>query len=258
MTRLVICGKGGVGKTTVSALISRHLARAGTRALLVDADHAGGLEVALDLAPTRTLNDVRLAALEEAKARRTSRKPDLAASIDYQLLETLVERDHLAFLALGRPEEDGCFCSVNTVLKRALEVLAANFDVTLIDAEAGIEQINRDVVGHVEHLLLVADASVKSLRVAQSLAAVAAQRQLADHVHLVLNRLREGDDPEALASRAGVPLIAALPDDPTVRAYDAEARSFFDLPDGPAPAALAPALARLAISAVSAPGADPA
>ena len=79
---------------------------------------------------------------------------------------------------------------MNVVLRRALALLTGDFDVTLIDAEAGIEQINRDVVGHVEHLLLVADTSMKSLRVAEAAAEVAARLSLADHVHLVMNRLR--------------------------------------------------------------------
>ncbi len=248
MKRLVVCGKGGVGKTTVSALIARHLARLETRALLVDADHAGGLEVALDFGVVRTLNDVRLETLAELEARRTSRKSDLAAGIEYQLFEALVERGRLAFLALGRPEEDGCFCSVNTVLKRALEMLTREFDVSLIDAEAGIEQINRDVVGAMEHLLLVADTSVKAFRVAEAVAAVATRLGTARDVGLIVNRLRRDDDRNILAARTSLPIIAWLPDDSTVRRYDAEALSFFDLPDVPATEALAPALQYLGLS----------
>ena len=242
MKRLAVCGKGGVGKTTVAALIARQLARQSARCLLVDADHAGGLEVALGLSSRRTLNDVRLEALAQLKARDTSRKPDLAAAIDYALTASLVEQDHMAFLALGRPEENGCFCSVNTVLRRALELLTGDFDVTLLDAEAGIEQLNRDVVGHVEHLLVVADTSVKALRVAETAAEVAHRLSLADNVHLVMNRIQPGDDRNHLTARTTLPIVAWLPDDPTVRAYDADARSFLDLPDGPAPKAIQPAL----------------
>ena len=247
MKRLAVCGKGGVGKTTVAALIARHLARQNTRCLLVDADHAGGLEVALGLTARRTLNDVRLEALAQVEARETSRKPDLAAAIDYALLASLVERDHMAFLALGRPEEAGCFCAVNTVLRRALELLTGDFDVTLVDAEAGLEQINRDVVGHVDHLLVVADTSVKAIRVAETAAAVAQRLELADHVHLIMNRVRPEDDRDRLAARTSLPIVAWLPDDPTVRAYDGDARSFLELPDGPAPAAIEPALRAMGV-----------
>ena len=57
---IVVCGKGGVGKTTVSALMSRHLAAAAAlRTLAVDADHAVGLALALGIEPDTTLGDVK-------------------------------------------------------------------------------------------------------------------------------------------------------------------------------------------------------
>jgi CO dehydrogenase maturation factor len=236
-----------VGKTTVSALMARHLARAGTRALLVDADHAGGLEVALGITPTRTLEQVRLAALAELRHGRTSRRADLAAGVDYRLLSALTERDHLAFLALGRPEDEGCYCAVNRVLRCALEQLAAGFEVTVIDAEAGLEQINRDVLGSATHLLLVADPSVKSLRVAEQAWQVSRRLGLAPQASLVLNRVRSADSAEALAARVPLPVAATVPDDPRVHRFDAEARSFFDLPDCPATRALDAALPRLGL-----------
>jgi CO dehydrogenase maturation factor len=245
--RLVVCGKGGVGKTTVSALIARHLARAGTRALLVDADHAGGLEVALGITPERTLEDVRLAALQELRRKETSRRADLAAGVDYRLLSALVERDHLAFLALGRPEDEGCYCAVNRVLKHAVEQLSADFQVTLIDAEAGLEQINRDVLGSASHLVLVADPSVKALRVAQAAHQVSARLGLAREAVLLVNRVPDGASRDDLAARAPLPIAGLIPDDPQVQRFDAEARPFFELPDGPATAALGAALPRLGL-----------
>lgn len=246
---IVVAGKGGVGKTTVAALIARHLALhcPELRTLLVDADHATGLGIALSIEPAETLNDVRVASLAELRARETSRQPDLAAGVDYRLLSALAERDHLAFLALGRPEDDGCFCAVNTVLKRALELLTGDFDLTLIDAEAGLEQINRDVVGRVDVLLLVADGSLKSIRVAEAAREVAERVGTARDFGLVFNRVRPEDDPEALRARTSLPVLGFLPDDATVRAFDAEARSFFELPDGPAPSALQPILDALGL-----------
>ena len=171
---IVVCGKGGVGKTTLSALLANTFrTKKQTRTLLVDADHAGGLGVALDLQAAATLNDVRKQTLDEWKQGTSSKKTDLEQSIDYRLFEALEERDQLAFIALGRPEEKGCFCSVNSLLKRALGLLAEQFDTVIIDAEAGVEQVNRDVTGHVDHHLLVADTSVKALRVAEAIKQVA-------------------------------------------------------------------------------------
>lgn len=237
---LVVCGKGGVGKTTVSALLCRHLAaRSDRRTLAVDADHAGGLSVALGIDPETTLRHVREQALRELASRHTSRRADLAQSVEYQLQAALTEREGLAFLALGRPEERGCFCAVNSVLKRALEHLTSQFDLTVVDAEAGLEQLNRDVVGSVDLLVLVCDRSMKSLRVAEALHSLAARRGHARQTGLLVNRVSDEAAARAVHQRTTLPLLGWIPEDATVADYDAEARPFFELPDTPAAGAVA-------------------
>lgn len=237
---IVVCGKGGVGKTTVSALICRQVAAAAERrTLAVDADHAGGLALALGFDPDTTLRDVREQSLQELQARAASRKADLGQSVEFRLQAALMEREGLAFLAMGRPEEQGCFCAVNSVLKRALTHLSTQFDLTLIDAEAGLEQLNRDVVGDVDLLLLVCDRSVKSLRVAEALHKLANRLGRARTCGLLINRVQSAEEARGVHARTTLPLLGWIPEDETVARYDAEALPFFELPDTPASEALA-------------------
>jgi CO dehydrogenase maturation factor len=235
---IALCGKGGVGKTSLSAMISAHLARRGhPRTLVIDADHAGGLQMALGLAPTRTLEQVRRATMDEASGGRVTRD-DVARSVDYQLHGALAEHGNLALLALGRPEDRGCYCAINSLLRDAVESLAGRFELTLIDAEAGIEQVNRDVMGVVDQLVLVSDTSAKGLRVAETVLHVASGMDRVVHAGLVLNRARSQDEADAVAARTELPLLGWIPDDDTVRAFDAEQRSLFELPPCPARRAL--------------------
>ncbi len=236
MRRRVVatCGKGGVGKTSLSAMLCAAVVRRGQpRSLAIDADHAGGLQLALGLDPRRSLEQVRRATMDEASAGGVTRD-DVARSLDFQLHDALTEHGNLAFLALGRPEDRGCFCAINSLLRSAVASLAQQFPLTLIDAEAGVEQVNRDVMGVVDQLLLISDTSAKGLRVAETIHQVATRMDRVAQADLVLNRVRSQREAERIAARTELPLLGWIPDDDTIRDFDAEQRSFFELPPCPA------------------------
>ncbi len=239
---LSVCGKGGVGKTTVSAVAAQALSREdGRRALVVDADPAGGLAVALGLEPRKTLNDVRKEIIEEVKAGGRDEK-DLAVSLDYLLAEALTEQGNLALLSIGRPEDAGCYCKVNVILKDAIEGLAGRFDATIIDAEAGIEQVNRKVLSSVDYVLLVSDTSAKAVKVARTIKGVADQMIGGQGTGLLVNRARDADEAGAVERGTDLDVLGWVPEDDTVRRFDGEELSFLELPDCPARAAIVTAL----------------
>lgn len=241
---LAVCGKGGVGKTTISAIAARALTgRTWLKSLIVDGDPSGGLAMALSLNPKTTLEDVRLEIIEAVKSGQRS-KSEVAASMDYLLTEALVERGNLAFLGIGRPEDPGCYCRVNSFLKNAIRELADSFDMTVMDAEAGIEQVNREVMGAVDYLLLVSDTSAKGIKVAETIVEVAERMVGGQGAGLVFNRVREGTDIGSLQERTSLDVVGWIPEDETVRTFDEKGRSFFELPECPAEKAVVEALKR--------------
>jgi CO dehydrogenase maturation factor len=216
---LAICGKGGVGKTAVCALLSRVLLDAGVRPLLlVDADPVMGLTSAIGERVAKTLGTVREEVLASVREGEDA-KQALADRLDYLVLEALEERDGYSLLAMGRKREEGCFCPVNSLLRDALDLLLGPFAAVLIDAEAGIEQVNRQVTRRTSQILLVTDGS---RRAAATLALLAE-----------LRGANRGATAEALPE--GLDLAAMIPEDETLRRFDQEGRSLWDLPpDGPA------------------------
>ena len=142
----------------------------------------------------------------------------------------MVETRGFAFLAIGRPETAGCYCTVNGYLKEVISLLAGDFDYVVIDGEAGIEQINRRVMEKVTHLLLVTDQSRKGMQVIETIKRVADELVMYDRCGVIINRATRPElvaDPEiALA-----PLLAVIEADARQTRSDAEGRSVFELPD---------------------------
>ena len=159
-TVIALTGKGGVGKTSLSAAIVRQLTEQfpEARVLAIDADPAIGLSVALGVVVTETLDDIRRRVAEDVTEKLHDTQ-DILAEAKFRLFQAMEEQNGFAFLAIGRPEAAGCYCAVNTYLRQVISMLADEFDYVVIDGEAGIEQINRRVMEKVTHLLCVSDQS---------------------------------------------------------------------------------------------------
>jgi CO dehydrogenase maturation factor len=239
---IAVLGKGGAGKTVFSALTARTILDAGMGpVLLVDADPTGGLAYAVGAEMTKTMGQVR------QKVIRDAANPDvdgetLAQSIDWLVLESLQEMGDYSLLAMGRTDSKGCFCPVNTLLRAAIEKLAEGFRFVILDAEAGIEQVNRQVVRKVDIPIVVTDGSLRGLNAAGLLAELLRKYELSQTGYLVLNRAGQTsqETPENLE------MLGRIPEDQEVKNYDSQGRSLLDLPDeNPARLAVASMLLKI-------------
>ena len=226
---IAVAGKGGVGKTSISAAALRELVclHPDARILAIDADPAVGLSTALGVEVRETLDDIR----KSLSAGATKTQPEeLLAEARFRLFDSMVETRGFAFLAIGRPETAGCYCAVNGYLKEVISLLAGEFDYVVIDGEAGIEQINRRVMEKVTHLLLVTDQSRKGVRVIETIKRVADELVMYERCGAVVNRATR---PELATETelAGVPVLAVIGADARQTRNDVEGRSVFDLPE---------------------------
>jgi CO dehydrogenase maturation factor len=227
-----ISGKGGVGKTTVSALIVRQLIRGGYRPVLaVDADPNACLDAALGVAVTGTVGRAREEVREEAAARAGISKQEL---LQMKIAEALVEADDFDLIAMGRPEGAGCYCYANNVLKSVIAEIAWEYPFVVLDNEAGLENLSRRIVSEVDILLLVSDPSAAGLATLTRLYALAREMGVKyKRLTLVINRLRSGM-PAAVSGimkETGADDVLGLPDDAAVAAFAEEGRSIWELPD---------------------------
>jgi CO dehydrogenase maturation factor len=228
---IAVCGKGGVGKTSLSALITRMLAKdTAKRVLAIDADPAVGLAYSLGIDVTKTVDQIRRDLIEKLGSKALGATEDLIRQLDYDLFAALGERQNLAFLAIGRPEDDGCYCQVNALLRDLIKEMAVQFDAVVIDGEAGLEQINRRVMDRVTHLLMVSDASFKGRKVAQAIYDLGKEHCGHETAGLLFNRVKDPGEEKEIRAANQLPLVHVMHENDRIREFDRQGLSFFDLP----------------------------
>mgnify|MGYP001032258666 CR=1 FL=1 len=230
---IAVSGKGGVGKTSISASIVKILVSTypDAKILVIDADPAIGLSTALGIEPTSTIDDIRKAIVEDVEDGNTREAIELLAEARYRIFDAMVEQDGFAFIAIGRPESSGCYCSVNSYLRDIISLLCEEFDYVVIDGEAGIEQINRRVMERVSHLILITDPSKKGTKIVQTIKDVADELVMYDEIGAVVNRINDQSLWEYIDT-GKVPILSYIPEDKNLAAFDIQGKSIFNLPEG--------------------------
>lgn len=229
---IAVAGKGGVGKTSLSSAFVRVLSEKypDSRILAIDADPAVGLSTALGITVKETLDDIRQSIIERAEQGMNQEAIELLGEARFRIFDTLVEDDRFAFLAIGRPEGAGCYCTVNAYLKEVIEMVSNDFDYVVIDGEAGIEQINRRVMEKVTHLVLVTDASRKGTKVIETIHGVADELVMYDRCGAIINRVEDMSLAPYIKIE-GTEILSIIPGDPAHAANDIMGKSIFDLKD---------------------------
>jgi len=235
-----ISGKGGTGKTTIAALLLKVLLDNGKNdsILMVDADPASNLQevlgVRVEKSVGRVANELKKK-IEKGELPMGVSKADLLEAWVY---ETLVELPDYDLLVMGRTEGEGCYCYVNSILTRILDAITKNYDVTIMDMEAGLEHLSRRTDRDVDVMLIVTDPSSMGLKTAERI------KELAHEVHinvkkifLVGNKFPQElvDVLEERTKKMGIEFGGLIPSDPNVIKFNMEGRSLLELPkDSPA------------------------
>jgi CO dehydrogenase maturation factor len=190
MATIAITGKGGVGKSTISALLIQWLVNNGhTPVLAIDADSNANLHELLGISVDATVGGIREKARTIAKAEPGIAKQDY---LELQVQQAVVEQKGYDFLAMGRPEGPGCYCFANNVLRDVIERLASSYRFLVVDCEAGLEHLSRRTILSIDHLLTVSDPTVRGLHTALRIGDVLDEMKTRVHSRgLVINRISE-------------------------------------------------------------------
>ena len=238
--KIVVAGKGGAGKTTVSGTIARALARSGNPVLALDADANPMLGVSLGVGFEKTdmLNSVRQA-LD-------------SGDVEHEpTVEGMVENfgtdapDGVRLVVASRIYNDspGCQCC-GVSPDQILRELEHEYRVVICDLEAGIGTVSRMSAGNADVVVVVANPTAKALEVARRAIDIASD---VAEVVVLANRVRSDEDLQAVKDVVGDHELIVIPEDPVIAAADRDGVAPIDLdPNSPGVAAIIKLADRLA------------
>jgi len=221
---LAVTGKGGVGKTTVVVGLARVLADRGRKVLVIDADPASNLALALGFPRDKRLTPI--AEMKELIEERTEAKSGsmggyfkLNPRVDDLPEKYSLEKDGIRLMVMGTVQKGGggCVCPENVMVRTLVaHLLLGRNEAVLLDMEAGVEHLGRATAQAVNKLIVVVEPGQRSLEVAQKIRQLAGDIGL-KNIGLVGNKIRGERDREFLVEKMpGFPFLGFIDYDPKV------------------------------------------
>jgi len=232
--KIAVSGKGGVGKTTIAALLAVQYAARGRSVLAVDADIDANLGEALGFAPDELRSLEPISGMRDLIRERTGAEPGVPGQIfalnprvdDIPDAYSLA-RNGVRLLRMGavKAAGKGCACPENALLKALLRHLVVQRNETVVvDLEAGLEHLGRGTAAAVDAMLVVIEPGRRSFRTAADIASLCRALGV-EKTYAVANKVRPEEEEQVRAGvPAGVPLLAVLPYDPSAVRCDLEGR----------------------------------
>lgn len=222
MMKILICGKGGCGKSTVSALLAKHMQKRGKNVFLVDADESNiGLYKMLGLQMPEPLMD-NLGGKKGFREKTKTSGVMLGAppqlfprdlKTDDLPVNCIASSKGIQVMSVGKIHHfgEGCACPMGKLFRMLFSSL--NFDdqdLVLVDTAAGVEHFGRSLDGQCDYILCIVDPSYESIMMAKRVTNLANEAHLP--VSAIINRVTPEVEKDIRSALETVNIIGHLPD----------------------------------------------
>ena len=225
---IAISGKGGVGKTNLSALLIRALSEVGS-VLAIDADPDSNLPQALGVTANKALGDIR----EDIQNAPSLEIKNKQQALRRAITEAIEEFAPFDLALMGRPEGPGCYCAVNWVIRQVIDSRAISYDFTVIDCEAGLEHLSRLTTKDVDIMIVVTEPTKNGMLTAKRVKELSEELSIEfGKIMVVANKMTAEVKPflDKIAQENNLEISAYIPWDGLMAQFDLEGKPVINLP----------------------------
>ncbi|MFC1669712.1 AAA family ATPase [Spirochaetota bacterium] len=230
---IAVAGKGGTGKSTISALIIRSLLKNNkTPVLAIDADPNSNLPESIGIDIENSIGSV-LSDFIRNKG-EIPQGMTKQAFLEFKFHQILKEGKDLDMMVMGCPEGPGCYCAANSMLKGYYEDLSKNYKYVVVDNEAGMEHLSRKTTSEIDYLLFVSNYSLKALKTIERLSDMIDELRLnVGKRYLIVNQTPNEMEQSFVdeINRIEIPYLGNIVKDDLIEEYDVKGVPLTELPD---------------------------
>ncbi|MBA7615401.1 hypothetical protein ES703_22682 [subsurface metagenome] len=193
---IAFSGKGGVGKTTSLALLLKYILETKNKldVLVIDSDPDANIAdvIGEEVQFCDTIGGKMKVLKDKIQKRQLPLDVPKNQIIEGDVFDCLIEMNEFDLLEMGRQEGEGCYCYINSVLKNVIDTLSKNYDITLLDAPAGLEHFARKTGRNVTDLVIVTDPSKMGIHTLKRILEITREVELKfENIWILGNRFPE-------------------------------------------------------------------
>ena len=237
---IAVSGKGGVGKTTISALILKYLIkkRPLPNILVIDVDPDTNMPdvLAIDVDRKRTVGGIAQELRERINKGKIEPTFDKASYLESKTFEIMIEEDDFDMIVMSKSEGEGCYCFINSAITGILDTIQEGYHYVLVDTAAGLEHFSRRTMKDIDDLFIIADPSKMGMKTAERIVNISRELTLnVQNIHIIGNRFSE-ESGQILRNRFknsgdNVQVLGIVPINNKIQEYNLKGKSLLELDD---------------------------